>query len=104
AKLLGKLGKPVPSPKKAAATGGGDGFRCQRPGCMAGRHARQLGKAPMADALGQRIQATVCADCWNDWLKSYSINVINELRLDLSTEIGQQEYDRYMKEYLGIDA
>jgi hypothetical protein len=45
----------------------------------------------------------VCADCWNDWLRNYSIKVINELRLDLSTERGQEEYDRYMREYLGLD-
>ena len=29
--------------------------------------------------------------------------VINELRLDLSTERGQEEYDRYMREYLGLE-
>ena len=56
----------------------------------------------MSDDIGTRIQATVCADCWSDWLKNYSIKVINELRLDLSTERGQEEYDRYMREFLGI--
>jgi tetratricopeptide (TPR) repeat protein len=101
AKMLGQLGKPVPTPKKAVATG--DGFRCQRPGCMAGRYARKLPKPPMGDEVGQRIFETVCADCWNDWLRSYSIKVINELRLDLSTERGQEEYDRYMREYLGLE-
>jgi len=34
----------------------------------------------MNDELGQRIQKEVCADCWSDWLKNYSIKVINELR------------------------
>ena len=32
------------------------------------------------------------------------IKVINELHLDLSTERGQEEYDRYMREYLGLDS
>ena len=27
----------------------------------------------------------------------------NELRLDLSTERGAEEYDRYMRQYLGLD-
>jgi hypothetical protein len=29
--------------------------------------------------------------------------VINELRLDLSTEAGQREYDHYMKEFFNLD-
>lgn len=103
-KMLGQLGQSVPAPKRApSAAAPGDGFRCQRPGCMQGSRARQLPKAPMSDEVGKRIQEAVCADCWQDWLKNYSIKVINELRLDLSTEHGQSEYDRYMREYLGLD-
>src|SRR5881392_2086478 len=86
AKLLGQLGEPVPSSKKAAPAGpGGDSFQCQRPGCHAGPHARQLPGPPINDEIGRRIQETVCADCWAEWLRNYSIKVINELRLDLST-------------------
>lgn len=103
AKMLGQLGQPVPTPKRAASAAPGDGFRCQRPGCMHGSRARQLAKPPMSDEIGKRIHEAVCADCWQDWLKNYSIKVINELRLDLSTEHGQNEYDRYMREYLGLD-
>jgi Fe-S cluster biosynthesis and repair protein YggX len=101
-KMLGELGKPVPQPKRAAAAG--DGFRCQRPGCMAGSRARKLPGPPIPDDVGREIYERVCADCWQDWLRNYSIKVINELRLDLSTERGQEEYDRYMREYLGLDA
>jgi hypothetical protein len=32
-----------------------------------------------------------------------SIKVINELRLDLSTERGAEEYDRHMREFLGLE-
>ena len=88
------------------ATGGPEGeggFRCQRPGCWAGHRARQLEKPPFGDEIGQRIYAAVCADCWMDWVRNYSIKVINELRLDLSTERGQEEYDRYMREFLGLE-
>ena len=70
---------------------------------MAGRHARQLPAPPFKDELGQRIYQSICADCWNEWLRNYSIKVINELHLDLSTEPGQAEYDRYMREFLGLE-
>src|SRR5438132_5303471 len=102
AKMLVQLGRPVPASKRSAAAAG-DGFRCQRPGCLVGSVPHQLPKPPMNDELGRRIYETVGADCWNDWLRNYSIKVINELRLDLSTERGQDEYDRYMREYLGLE-
>jgi tetratricopeptide (TPR) repeat protein len=101
-RLLGELGESPPvsaKPKEAAAAGG---FRCQRPGCVAGRYARQLPAPPMRDEIGQRIYETVCADCWDYWLRNLSIKVINEMRLDLSTERGQEVYDQIMKETLGL--
>ena len=60
-------------------------------------------KAPFKSELGEKIHATICADCWSDWLKNYSVKVINELRLDLSTDHGEAEYDKYMREFLGIE-
>jgi tetratricopeptide (TPR) repeat protein len=109
ARLLVELGEQAPVSKRGADTtessGGpssGTGFRCQRPGCMFGAQARQLASPPFNDELGRRIQQAVCADCWNTWVRTYSIKVINELRLDLSTDYGQQEYDRYMMEFLGL--
>jgi Fe-S cluster biosynthesis and repair protein YggX len=105
ARMLKELGEPEPVSKKkaAAAPQGVGGFRCRRPGCWAGDRARQLEKPPFQDELGQRIYESVCVECWMDWLRNYSIKVINELRLDLSTERGQQEYDRYMREFLGLE-
>jgi tetratricopeptide (TPR) repeat protein len=105
-KLLVGLGEPAPVSKRSAAPAdapAAGGFRCQRPTCMMGSRAQQLPAPPFRDELGQRIYQSVCADCWNDWLRNYSIKVINELRLDLSTEHGQAEYDRYMREFLGIE-
>jgi Fe-S cluster biosynthesis and repair protein YggX len=104
AKLLVQLGEKPPEPAQvSAAAATGDGFRCKRPGCMAGAHAHRLPKPPMPDELGQRIFQSVCADCWNEWLKQYSIKVINEMRLDLSTERGQEVYDQVMREFLGLE-
>ncbi|SRR5579884_861998 len=106
AKMLAGLGEAAPAPKKAAApAAAGDGFRCQRPGCWAGSRARKLQAPPLGldRATAQKVMDTVCVDCWNDWLRNMSIKVINELRLDLSTERGAEEYDRYMREYLGLE-
>jgi Fe-S cluster biosynthesis and repair protein YggX len=106
ARMLTELGEPVPvalGVPQAGRQAAAGGFQCQRPGCFAGPHARKLDKPPMSDEMGQRIFERVCADCWNEWLRNYSIKVINELRIDLSTEHGQEEYDRYMREFLGLD-
>ncbi len=102
-KLLVQLGETPPEPKRTTGTDPGDGFRCQRPGCPSGNHARQLAKPPFNDELGQRIYETVCADCWDYWLRNLSIKVINEMRLDLSTEKGQGVYDHIMRETLGLE-
>jgi Fe-S cluster biosynthesis and repair protein YggX len=104
AKMLGQLGAPVPVSKKPAAPGPvGGGFHCQRPGCMAGSRARQLPGPPMNDDIGRQIYASICADCWNEWLRNFSIKVINEMRLDLSDERGQAVYDQIMREFFGFE-
>src|SRR5207302_1709009 len=97
-KLLVQLGQPAPVSKKASAgpalAGGPEtGFHCVRPGCPAGHFARQLPRPPRSDDLGKQIQEKVCADCWNFWLRDMSIKVINEMRLDLSSERSQEVYD-----------
>jgi tetratricopeptide (TPR) repeat protein len=104
AKLLASLGEPAPASQRASKPGAdtGGGFQCQRPGCVAGPHAHQLPKPPMNDELGQKIYERVCAQCWNFWLRDYSIKVINEMRLDLSTEHGCEMYDQIMRETLGL--
>lgn len=105
ARMLKELGEPVPEPSRpdTGGTGGPGGFRCQRPGCPMGNRATALTAAPVPDAIGQRILKEICADCWNDWFRNYSIKVINELRLDLSTEFGQEEYDKYMRGFFGFE-
>src|SRR5262245_1913238 len=102
-KMLKELGEPVPEPTRTAATGPGTGFPCQRPTCMSRGNTRQLPAPPLPDEIGQRIYETICAECWNDWFRNYSTKVINELRLDLSTEYGQEEYDRHMRDFFGFE-
>lgn len=102
-RILVSLGETVPKVTKAPTGPAGDGFRCQRPGCVAGNHARKLAAPPMSDDIGKKIEANVCADCWQLWLRDYSVKVINEMRLDLSTERGQEVYDQVMRDFLGLE-
>jgi tetratricopeptide (TPR) repeat protein len=106
AKHLESLGAPIPKKQVAVVDDGspGTGFRCQRPGCMEGKRARQLDRPPLPDAIGLRIHQDICGACWTLWLKDLSIKVVNELRLDLSSEGGQHEYDRNMREYMGFES
>jgi tetratricopeptide (TPR) repeat protein len=103
AKLLTELGEEAPAAKVAARGPQAGEIPCQRPGCVNGGFGPKLLAPPLPDALGQRIAAAICADCWQDWFKNYSIKVINELRLDLSTEHGQEEYDKYMRGFFGLE-
>ena len=103
-KMLTDLGETLPvSAPPEAADGPETGFRCERPGCPAGKRAKPLAASPLPDAIGVRIAEKICADCWQSWFKDYSIKVINELRLDLSSEFGQAEYDKHMREYFGFE-
>ena len=105
-KLLKDIGAPVPAAEVATAPvddGPDSGFRCERPGCPSGRRAAPIVTPPMPDALGVRIMKHICAGCWELWRKDQSIKVINELRLDLSSESGSAEYDKYMREYFGFE-
>ena len=103
AKLLKELGAEVPASKRQAGPKieGVSGFACQRPGCLAGPRAVQLLRPPMSDEMGQQIYQSCCAECWQEWL-GQGIKVINEMRLDLSTEHGVEVYDQIMRETLGL--
>src|SRR5437660_12776478 len=104
AKLLTELGEEAPAARQAARGPQAGEIACQRPGCVNGGYGPKLPGPPIPDALGQRIAESICADCWQDWFRNYSIKVINELRLDLSTEQGQEEYDKYMRSFFGFES
>ena len=107
--LLTQLGAPIPvaAPKVAAAAEDdgtpGTGFTCHRPACAAGKRATPLSRPPIPDPIGERVQRDICSACWDSWKKDFSVKVINELRLDLSSESGAAEYDRHMREYFGFE-
>jgi tetratricopeptide (TPR) repeat protein len=103
AKLLKELGEEVPAQRQAARGPQAGEIACQRPGCVNGGFGPKLAAPPIPDEIGLKIAESICADCWQDWFRNYSIKVINELRLDLSTEPGQAEYDKYMRGFFGLD-
>ncbi len=106
AKLLVEYGGTVPAsagPVPEVDDGPETGFKCARPMCSFGKRAKPLTEPPIAGPTGDRIAAEICSGCWDAWKKDYSIKVINELRLDLSSESGAAEYDRHMQEFLGFE-
>lgn len=103
AKLLTELGEEVPAARPAARGPQAGEIACHRPDCVNGGSGPKLPGPPVPDDLGRRIAESICADCWQDWFRNTSIKVINELRLDLSTEQGQNEYDKYMRSFFGFE-
>ena len=103
AKQLTELDAAIPASAAPVDDGPETGFRCARPTCAFGKRAKPMTTPPMPDEIGIRIGATVCQECWTAWLKDQSIKVVNELRLDLSSEFGQSEYDKYMREFFGFE-
>lgn len=63
-----------------------------------GREAEGLDKPPFKGELGQRVFETVSKEGWRAWLE-HSKMLINEYRLDLTSEQGQRiwmaECERY---------
>lgn len=79
------------------AEGATPGFTCSR--CL--RNARQLPAPPFGSALGQKIHARICTDCWQDWMGT-SVKVINEYRLNFADPEAQKTYTQILKDYLEL--
>jgi Fe-S cluster biosynthesis and repair protein YggX len=54
-----------------------------------GREAEGLPKVPFKGDLGQRVYDNVSAEAWKAWLE-HSKMLVNEYRLDLVSQHGQQ--------------
>jgi len=101
AALLDELGAPIPqtaavtlTPELAAA----GNVKCRR----CGRIAPKMPERPFSGTLGEHIHASVCAPCFREWI-GQGTKVINELRLNLTEQSGQDTYDQHMKEFLNLD-
>ncbi len=74
-------------------------LKCAR--CTNDRPA--LPKAPWPDALGQEIQAKICAGCWGEWL-AMQIKVINEYKLNVGDPNSQKVLTEQMRAFLNLGA
>jgi Fe-S cluster biosynthesis and repair protein YggX len=70
-------------------------LRCDRASAPA------LTRPPLPGALGRDVQARVCADCWQEWIKG-EVMVINELRLNFMDPGSQEILDKHMREFLHL--
>jgi Fe-S cluster biosynthesis and repair protein YggX len=98
--MLTKLGKTLPevaAPAKAAAPTGD--FVCR----LSGKPGTKMARPPFKGAIGEWIGANISRESFDQWI-AQGTKVINELRLDMSRDEDAAQYDKYMEEYLGIDA
>ena len=67
-----------------------------------GREAEGLDKPPIKGELGQKVFENVSKQAWNMWLE-HSKMLINEFRLDLTSESGQKIWFTEMDKYFWGD-
>jgi Fe-S cluster biosynthesis and repair protein YggX len=99
--ILRKEGVEPPTPESAPGKAAGaepEGFVCRR----CGRANPPMDERPFPNELGKKIHATICQQCWREWI-AMSIKVINEYRLNFLSSEGNAIYDQHMKEFLGLE-
>jgi Fe-S cluster biosynthesis and repair protein YggX len=63
-----------------------------------GREAPGLDKPPLKGPVGQKVFETISAEAWRKWLE-HSKMLINEYRLDVTSEQGQQVWFSELEKY-----
>ena len=66
--------------------------RCAKPG-------ETLEKPPLRNELGERIHATICRPCWEEWLK-YQTALINHYGLDVRDREAKDFLMKNMEAYM----
>jgi Fe-S cluster biosynthesis and repair protein YggX len=101
--MLAAMGREIPviapagGASGAVASGTGE-FVCRR----SGRPGTKMARPPFKGPIGEWIQSNIAKETFEEWIRQ-GTKVINELRLDLSREQDEEQYDAHMREYLGID-
>ncbi len=67
-----------------------------------GREAPGLEKPPLKGPVGQRVFENVSAEAWRKWLE-HSKMLINEFRLDVTSEQGQNIWFTELEKYFWGD-
>lgn len=100
AEMLQKLDLPVPEVEAKRSGPAPDGsFVCRR----TGRPGTPMARPPFKGPIGEWIHAHIAKETFEQWI-GQGTKVINELRLDMSRDEDAATYDKYMEEFLGIDA
>lgn len=98
--MLQKLDLPVPEVEAKRSGPAPDGsFVCRR----TGRPGTKMARPPFKGSIGEWIHANIAKETFDQWI-GQGTKVINELRLDMSRDEDAATYDKYMEEFLGIDA
>jgi Fe-S cluster biosynthesis and repair protein YggX len=64
-----------------------------------GESGEQLPKPPLRNELGERVHASICTACWDEWL-AYQTALINHYGLDVRTPDAREFLSRNMEAYL----
>lgn len=56
---------------------------------------------PMPGSLGEKVQQSVCASCWQEWLRM-QVMIINEYRLSLADPQTRIILTQHMEEFLHL--
>ena len=63
----------------------------------------QLVDAPLPGAIGARVAAHVCGECWAEWIQA-SIRVINHYGLQPQLKDDREKLFELMEEFLALPA
>lgn len=64
-----------------------------------GKSGEALEKPPLRNELGERIHASVCRSCWEEWLK-YQTALINHYGLDVRDREAKDFLMKNMEAYM----
>jgi len=64
-----------------------------------GEVGEQLSKAPLRNELGERVLASICKGCWDEWL-AYQTALINHYGLDVRDRDAREFLSKNMEAYL----
>jgi Fe-S cluster biosynthesis and repair protein YggX len=64
-----------------------------------GNVGEQLGKPPLRNELGERVHASICRSCWDQWLK-FQTALINHHGLDVRDPPAREFLMANMEAYL----
>lgn len=64
-----------------------------------GEVGEQLARPPLKNELGERVHASICRSCWDEWL-AYQTALINHYGLDVRNRDARDFLAKNMEAYL----